>query len=135
MLGVVSFFSGTQRRRVRKPIGAGGEGAVVADSVTSEWYYSKQGAPPGQHVGPFSWEQLVSNARAGVITPDDLVWNPATAAVAPRRAGAGARSERGPAARAQPAARPSGKKRSKLVWLLPLIAVIVVGAGWGILLA
>jgi hypothetical protein len=115
------------------PLGAGGEGAVVADGVTSEWYYSKLGAPPGQHVGPFSWEQLVSNARAGIITPDDLVWNPQLPQWLPAGQVPGLVPSATPFS-AQSPARPSGNGRSKLVWLLPLIAVILVGVGWGLLL-
>ena len=45
-------------------------------SMTSDWYYSKRAATTGQQAGPFTWEQLCSQAQAGQLGPDDLVWNP-----------------------------------------------------------
>ena len=45
-------------------------------SMTSDWYYSRRAAATGQQAGPFTWEQLCSQAQAGQLGPDDLVWNP-----------------------------------------------------------
>ncbi len=114
-----------------------------ADSMSSGWYYSKRGAPAGTQAGPLTWEQLYSQAQAGQLGPDDLVWNaqlpdwlPAAqipglfpAAATPAAATPVAR----PPASYQPvAAAPTGRKRSRLLpILIPLIALIVVGGGLG----
>ena len=44
--------------------------------MTSGWYYAKAGAPKGNEVGPFSWEELYVLARDGALSVEDLVWNP-----------------------------------------------------------
>jgi hypothetical protein len=109
-------------------------------AMDSGWYYSKRGGPPGQQVGPITWEDLVSYSRAGALTPDDLVWNQqlgdwrpasqipglfatATPAVTPSVAPAGYAAPAAYGLAAQP------RKSSLLYWLIPLIAIIVIGAG------
>jgi N-acetylneuraminic acid mutarotase len=119
-------------------------------SMTSDWYYSKTGAPGGQQSGPFSWDQLCQLARSGALAPADLVWNPSlptwTPAVqipgllpaapfsaapaaysAPVQPGAAYQPYPG-----QPAAYPTGRSRSWLAWVIPLVAVVLVGAALGL---
>src|SRR5665647_1072597 len=48
---------------------------MATGAMDSGWYYAKRGGPPGQQVGPVTWEDLVSYSRGGALTPDDLVWN------------------------------------------------------------
>jgi hypothetical protein len=132
-------------------------GAIVADSVTSEWYYAKRGAAPGQHVGPFTWEQLYSHAWAGTVAPDDLVWNPslpqwlpaaeirelfpasALSGAAPLAGGpaAGGPADAAPGYYAPLSShstmvQPAPRRRSwRLPALIAVIALIVVGGGLG----
>lgn len=105
-------------------------------AADSGWYYAKRGGPPGQQVGPIDWKDLVSYSGTGALTPDDLVWNeqlgdwrsasqipglfsaPAAAAPAGYVAPAG-----------YAAARP--RKSNLLAWLIPLVVVILIGAGVG----
>lgn len=41
----------------------------------SGWYYNRPGMPPEDHVGPFTWEQMVSQGQDGTLSPDDFVWH------------------------------------------------------------
>jgi hypothetical protein len=106
-----------------------------ADAMDSGWYYSKQGGPPGQHVGPISWEQLVSYARSGFLTPNDLVWSPQMAGFQPAAQIPGLFPAPVSPAYGYPASfgyAPAEPRRSRLLyWLIPLIAVIVIGGGLG----
>ena len=127
-------------------------GAIVSDSLGSDWYLTKRGSPPGQHAGPFAWEQLVSYARAGTIAPDDLVWNPQLPQWLPAGQVSGlfapavfsgapdpySPTVSQPRAPYQPypgqAPADSGRKsRSWLAWVIPLVAVLVVGVGLGLI--
>jgi hypothetical protein len=112
---------------------------VSDNPMESGWFYLRPPAQGGGQAGPLSWQQLVLTARSGALGPGDLVWHqslpgwlpaaqvtglfpPAVYGVAPvRTASAGA----GPT-------RKSG--RSRLVWIMPLVTVVVVGAAIGILL-
>ena len=105
-------------------------------ATDSGWYYAKRGGPPGQQVGPINWKDLVSRSESGALSPDDVVWNeqlgdwrsasqipglfsaPAAAAPAGYVAPAG-----------YAAARP--RKSNLLAWLIPLVVVILIGAGVG----
>jgi N-acetylneuraminic acid mutarotase len=144
---------------------------VSPESMTSGWYYLKLGAPPGQHTGPLSWEDLYALAQSGTLTPADPVWNPqlpqwlpasqfpglfpaATLAAAPSPYPAAAQpNAQGPAPQpvaapqpypTQPRAvyqpypgQPTGyvprSRRSRLLKVLvPVIALVLVGAALGI---
>ncbi|MBN1321110.1 MAG: DUF4339 domain-containing protein [Thermoleophilia bacterium] len=112
-------------------------------ATASEWYFAKQtgpagGAPP-QQAGPFTWEQLYQQAQTGALGPGDLIWNPQLpqwtpagqtpglfAGVAPSTATPAPTTAPVPASTLQP--RP---RKSILPWLIPLIALLVVGAGLG----
>jgi N-acetylneuraminic acid mutarotase len=107
------------------------------DSMSTGWYYSKQGAPPGRQTGPLTWEQLYGLARSGALTPADLVWNQALprwlpagqiGGLFPGPAGYGAAP--GPAYR-QGGYPPGGRRNSWLYWVIPLVALILVGGGLG----
>jgi hypothetical protein len=125
----------------------------VADSVTTDWYYAKRGAPHGQQAGPFTWEQLFSHARAGAVAPDDLVWHPQLpqwlpagqvsglfpAAAFPGGPGPYPPDAAQPGAPYQPyagqlPASSTGRGRSWLAWVIPLVALLLVGAGIGLVL-
>ncbi len=111
-------------------------------AMDTGWYYARPGGSPGQQVGPLSWQDLVAHARGGSFGPSDLVWQEQLgdwraasdipglfpgAPPAPTPAYGAAAGYAGPPVRgtAQP-------PRSKLLyWLLPLIAIIIVGAGLG----
>ena len=109
------------------------------------WYYSSR--TTGSQVGPFTWEQLYALARGGSLGADDLVWNPELPEWVPasripglldQPLSAGARpmaSAAAPAASqpnpARPAAHHARRRSTLLAWLLPLIALIIVGAGFG----
>jgi hypothetical protein len=124
--------------------------------MTSDWYYSKRAAATGQQAGPFTWEQLYSQAQAGQFGPDDLVWNPqlpdwlaasqipglitgasqpAVLPIATRQPAAAQAGAAYPAAYPaayQPAAQPTKDRGSYLLaWLIPLIALVLVGSGLG----
>ena len=119
---------------------------MSAGGMESGWYYAERGGPQGQQVGPVSWQDLVSYARGGAFGPDDVVWHeqlgdwrPASQVpglvrrVLRRRPCRGRTGGPRPAyaAPAGYAMAPAGKKSKLLYWLLPLIAVIIVGAGLG----
>jgi hypothetical protein len=111
--------------------------------MTSGWYYSKAGASVGQQAGPFSWEQLVSLAQAGAISPTDLVWNPSLPQWLPAAHVVGliqtaAQWQAPPAAAAQqprpghPSAAGGGQRGSWLKWALPLTVLLLAGAAVGL---
>lgn len=128
---------------------------MSAELMASDWYYAKQtvptGAEPAQQVGPLTWDQLYRQAKAGAFGPNDLVWNPQLvqwvpagqiaglfAGVAPSAAASAPGATPFPATPSGPgavrtvAAAPQPQpRRSVLPWLIPLIALIVVGAGLG----
>jgi hypothetical protein len=114
---------------------------MSTEAMVSGWYYSKPGAPSGQPSGPLTWEQLCSHARGGTVARDDLVWNPQLpewlpaaqipglfpeAVFPPAALPPAAYAAR--AAQAQPA---NGRRSWLLPVLIPVIALIVVGAGLG----
>ena len=110
--------------------------------MASGWFHMKPGPPAGTQAGPVSWEQLWALAQSGELAPEDVVWHqtlpgwmPAAhipslfpglpAATAPT----GSVSGRGaPTA----AAHPPGRRRSSLVWVIPLVAFMAVGVGLGL---
>ena len=107
-------------------------------AMDSGWYYSKLGGPPGQQVGPISWEDLVSYSRAGALTPNDLVWNEQLGDWRPAAQIPGLFSAPAPAAAPAGYAAPAAygaaapAKSRLLYWLIPLIVVILIGAGCGV---
>jgi hypothetical protein len=109
-----------------------GEGTMNVDPMDPGWYYSRLNGPPGEQAGPVSWQHLVSYAQSGFLGPDDLVFGPHSldwqrAAVVPGLFPAAL----APGAYAAPAAGSERPRSTLLYWLLPLIAVIVIGAGLG----
>jgi hypothetical protein len=106
-------------------------------SGDSGWYYAARGTAPGQESGPFTWEQLVAHADAGHLTREHLVWNERTPDWLPATqipglfAGAPLSPPAPPAPSAYSAPRGAdeGRRRSRtLYWLMPVVALIVVGA-------
>jgi GYF domain 2/Domain of unknown function (DUF4352) len=122
---------------------------------TADWYYSKA----GQQVGPLSWEQLLSLAQVGTLTPADFVWNPrlpqwtpaaqipglTTSAAVPGPqssyapvAQPGAQWAGAPPAGAygvypgQPAVYSAPRRRSWLVWAIPVAIVVLAALGLGL---
>src|SRR3990172_4898236 len=97
------------------------------------WYFRKVDGPPGQQFGPFTWEQLVADARTGLIGPNDLVWNEQLPTWEPAWQITGLVAAAPPSY--QPAAPPQygppTRRRSPWAWLAPLIAVILIGGGVG----
>jgi N-acetylneuraminic acid mutarotase len=119
------------------------------ESMTTGWYYLKAGAPTGQQTGPLSWEQMLSAARSGALSPADVVWHqslpqwtPAAGVQGLFPAGAflgvpaGYPAQQPPPGYqpylGQPGAYQGGKGRSWLAWVIPLAVVVLVGAGLGI---
>jgi hypothetical protein len=104
------------------------------------WYYSKLGGPPGQRFGPLTWEDLVSHARSGHLSADDLVWQEQFPDWRPASQVPGLLSSSPPplppplpAQAAAPAPAATKPHRSRyLAWLIPLIVVVLVGAGLGV---
>ena len=146
-----------------------------AGSTSTGWYYAKQGAPGAQPAGPYTWEELSSLARAGSLTPTDLVWNQALPSWLPgaqilglfpsvpsaaQPAVTQIRAPQPPAPQptaaqpvapqpspygwgAQPPAAygwgtqpppgyPPRRRRSMLWWVIPLVVVVLAGAGLGV---
>jgi hypothetical protein len=143
------FWVDGPRIKDRRGSRSGKRSAMTEGSMASDWYYSKRGDPARQQIGPLTWEQFYAFAQAGTLTPDDLVWNPqfadwvpaaqvpglfpaaATPAVqapypAPVQPAAVYRQATQPAA-----ARSTGRSRSWLYWVVPLVVLVVVGAGLG----
>ena len=112
---------------------------MSADAMDSGWYYSKRGGPPGQQFGPVTWENLVSYARGGLLAPEDLVWNEQLPDWRPASQIPGLFPASAPASPAMPAAYAAApgyvaaqpKKSTLLYWLIPLIVLVLVGAGLG----
>lgn len=116
------------------------------------WFYLKAGAPGTQPTGPVGWGQLVALARTGALAPGDSVWHqaysvwlpasqvPGLFAASPSSVGvptAGAPTVAAPTGpsyqwSAQGSAARSAGRRSPLVWIIPLVAVVVVGVGLGL---
>jgi N-acetylneuraminic acid mutarotase len=103
-----------------------------------EWYFFKAGSRTGQQAGPFSWEQLRSLAQAGTLEPADVVWSPQLSQwllaaqipdLFPAVAVPGVQGTYpGPP---QPGASATTRGHSWLPWLVPLVALIIVGGGLG----
>ena len=114
----------------------------MTESTATGWYRVESGTSANQQVGPLTWEELYSLRTTGALRPDDLVWHAAlpqwvAAAQVPGLFAAAqpvTPAEPQPATRTatQPAAMVQSKGRSKLLpWLIPLIALILVGGGLG----
>jgi hypothetical protein len=117
---------------------------MTTGSMASDWYYSKRGDPARQQIGPLDWEQFYAFAQGGTLTPDDLVWNPQFAdwvpagqvlGLFPAAAQPAPQSPYQPSAQARAAfgqaAHSNGRRRSWLLWVVPLAVLIVVGVGLG----
>jgi hypothetical protein len=129
------------------------------DSSTPSWYYSKAGVPGWEQVGPLSWEQLQSLAQSGALSPVDSVWNPQLPQWTPAAQIQGlfaATSSPGvqppyvPAAQpgaqwagvqpaapyaqypGQPAAYLAPRRRSWLVWAIPVTVLVLAALGLGL---
>ena len=116
-----------------------------AGSMAEGWHYANPTG--GAQSGPLSWEQLCAVARGGGLSPDDLVWHPQLPGWVPASQVPGlpaAPSEVPTAGRpvmsqpsmmasqpASPRVATAGRRSNLLAWLIPLIAVIIVGAGLG----
>ena len=123
---------------------------MTANSMASGWYCAKSGDPGGQPTGPLTWEQFCVLSWGGTLAPDDLVWHetypawiPAAqvpglfptvappAAQGPYPASAQAGAAYGPTAEPT-AARSSGRRHSWLYWVVPLVVLVLAGAGLGV---
>jgi hypothetical protein len=108
---------------------------MSAGAMDSGWYYSLRSGVPGQQMGPLSWQDLVAYARRGAFGPDDLVWHEQLGEWRPgsQVPGLFAAPAAAPAGYAAPAAYGAAQpaKSKLLYWLLPLIAIIIVGGGLG----
>jgi hypothetical protein len=123
----------------------------MAESMATGWYYL-QGGAAGQQVGPLTWEQLYGLRSSGSLQPGDLVWHPTMpqwmpaaqiqelfAAAAQPTPYQQAPYQPGPYQQAtqpswagQGAYQPAAPRRSRMLpWLIPLIALIIVGGGVG----
>ncbi len=96
-----------------------------ADLTASDWYYLKGDTSSRHQTGPVTWEQLSLVAQAGTLTPSDLVWNPALPDWLPAAQISGLL----PAAVSAHVAHPG---RRHLFWIVPLAALILVGAVLGV---
>lgn len=109
---------------------------------SSEWYYFKAGSNADMKAGPLSWERLCSQARGGVLEPDDVVWDPGfgwriatqvpglfpevhTAKVVTLHPET--QPEKLPLERA-----PKTRRRSSRVWLAAGIALLIVAVALGV---
>jgi hypothetical protein len=128
--------------------------------MASDWYYARRGDPAAAQAGPLTWEELYARARAGALGADDLVWNPqlpewlpagqipgllpesavaaptvspVTTAAAPVPVGSPyPPAAYSPGAYPIAAQSPAPRRRASLLtWLIPLIAIIIVGAALG----
>ncbi len=111
-----------------------------ANSLGSEWFYSKPGVAANDHIGPLSWDDLRSAARSGVLSRADLVWNESYPDWRPAASVPGLFVSMPPVPPVPPASaygmapghgEPAPARSRMLLWLLPLIALIAVGAGLG----
>ncbi len=87
--------------------------------MASGWYYFKPHEVGGQPTGPVSWEQLVLSVRSGALAPDDSVWHAALSGWLPAVKIRGLFPTR---------------RRSPLVWIVPLAGLVVVGLILGLVL-
>ena len=97
------------------------EGSAMTESMTSGWYYGREGSP----TGPLSWEELRAAGASGAFGPADLVWHEGYADWVPAAqipGLLGVTASTGPA----PGRRP---------WLLPVVVSVIgvlVGVGLGL---
>jgi hypothetical protein len=128
-----------------------------AGPMASGWFYLKPGEPAGQQAGPITWEQLWELARTGGLAPSDVVWHqdladwkpaaeipglfPGATAATPGQEVASAATRSSGAApagsasvRSAPTAavNPSGRRRSRLLWVIPLVVIVCVAVGLGL---
>ncbi len=102
--------------------------------TASNWYYSNRGDSAGRQIGPLTWEQFYLSAQAGTLAPDDLVWHPQFADWVPAAqvpglfAAAAAPFAQAPHVTGVPS---GGHRRSWLYWAVPLVVLILAGAGLG----
>ena len=108
---------------------------MTPSAMASSWYYARRGDPTGAQTGPLTWEDLFARAQAAALAADDLVWNPQLPEWLPAGQIPGLFPTPGAApAFATPAATqpPAPRRRvGLLTWLIPLIVIIIVGAGLG----
>lgn len=97
--------------------------------MSSGWFYLKMGAPAGQQVGPLTWQQLVASAQAGALTPGQVVWHPSLPAWLPASQIQGLFPGYQWSAATAP---PPRRRRSRLAWVIPLVALVVVGTALGL---
>jgi hypothetical protein len=118
---------------------------VSDDPLSSGWFYVKSEGPGGP-VGPLGWAELWGLARAGVLVPGDSVWHQSFPDWLP----AGQLEELFPGARPPTVEVPSaissspassapsapagtgGRRSARLPWLIPLVALLLVGLGLGL---
>ncbi len=108
----------------------------MTEPTATGWYYLQGG---NQQAGPLTWDQLYGLCSTGSIRPTDMVWHPTLPQWTPAAQVPGL-FPAPPAYQGvqyqqpyqQTAYRPAGPKRSLLVWLAPLIALVIVGAGLGV---
>ncbi len=106
-----------------------GRPVIDADVMSSGWFYLKAGAPAGQQVGPLTWQHLVAAAQTGALAPADVVWHQSLPAWLPASQIQGLFPVyQWPAAMA-PAPR---RRSSRLAWVIPLVALVIVGAALGL---
>lgn len=125
---------------------------MSSDAASKQWYYLAPVSPSpetpdstptpstsAQQVGPLTWEEIIEAARRGDLRPDSLVWGPSLATwtradsipglfapVVPTAA-----SLSSPVQAGYPGAVPARKRSLLLPILIPVIALVVVGAGLG----
>lgn len=115
---------------------------MQAYSLVSGWYYHKHGSLPGHRVGPLSWEQLYASVRNGTVGPNDLVWNQGLSGWFPAQQVPGLFADTPGSVTTMEGAvvpptyvpvdvRPARSNNILWAWLLPVIALVVVGAGLG----
>ena len=97
--------------------------------MNSGWFYLKAGAPAGQQLGPLTWQQLVAAAQTGALTPADVVWHQSLPAWLPALQIQGLFPGYQWAAAMAP---PPVRRRSRLAWVIPLAALVIVGVGLGL---
>jgi len=121
----------------------------MADSMATDWYYLPSGAATGQQVGPLTWEQLWALRSSGSLQATDLVWHPSMSQWTPAaqvqglfpapvpnippayQAGAYQPGAYQQAPYQQAPYQQAARRPSMLAWLLPLIALVIIGAGLG----
>ncbi len=97
--------------------------------MSSGWFYMKAGAPAGQQVGPFTWQQLVAAVQAGALAPADMVWHQSMPAWLPALQIQGLFPGYQNSAVTAPLPR---RGRSRMAWVIPLVVVVLVGTGLGL---